>query len=113
MEKEGFILDILEDKEISVKEKKNEIGKVKMEDFLSEITFEVLTKVIKMAEITKNFEITKFLQSILKQVSLKPYYKELVSFMNRENITNNLKLSKFLVRFYKIPTIYFIENFLE
>ncbi len=82
--------------------------KIKIEELIKELNFETLTRVIKMAEITKNFEITKFLQLILKSISMKPFYKEMVSFMNRENITNNLKLSKFIVRFYKISTIYFV-----
>jgi len=57
---------------------------------MEQINFETLSRVIKMAEINKNFEIRNFLSKILKTVSLKPFYKELVSFMNRENISNNL-----------------------
>jgi len=80
---------------------------------MKNINFEILSRVIKMSEINKNFEIRNFLSKVLKTISLKPFYKELVSFMNRENISNNLQLSKFLVRFYKIPTKYFIQNFLD
>ncbi len=75
LDKKESILDLLESKEVSIKEKKIRISKVDIPNYVQTLNFETLARVLKMAEVTKNFEIGKFLQNILKQVPLKPFYQ--------------------------------------
>ena len=106
-------MDVLEDLDASAKEKRQLLRRQNVEELAKGLNFEQRTRTIQLFEANKNFEIGKFLKLLLQKINLKPFSKELVIYMSKKSSSSDHKLSKFLVRFYKLPTATFAQNYLD